>query len=217
MRTGDLFHNSSAEPDILRLDEGAWLLKRHAAEVSGDLLAGIDIITQSAPWRHMVVPGGHEMSVAMTNCGTYGWVSERQGYRYASHDPMTGQPWPPIPDAFMSLATRAAEMAGFTGFVPDACLINRYAHGAKMGLHQDKDEQDMTQPIVSVSLGLPAVFQFGGFKRADKAERVWLEHGDIVVWGGADRLRYHGIQALKAGTHEATGEYRYNLTFRKAR
>jgi alkylated DNA repair protein (DNA oxidative demethylase) len=217
MQNHDLFPPASMDSTSVRLGEAALLLKHEASSEAGILLDSINQIISAAPWRHMVTPGGFEMSVAMTNCGDYGWVSERQGYRYASHDPMTGQPWPPIPDAFMLLATRAAEMAGFPGFVPDACLINRYAHGAKMGLHQDKDEQDMTQPIVSVSLGLPAVFQFGGFKRADKVERVWLEHGDIVVWGGADRLRYHGIQPLKAGTHEATGEYRYNLTFRKAR
>ena len=177
----------------------------------------IDRIIERAPWRHMVVPGGYEMSVAMSNCGSYGWVADRAGYRYSKHDHLTDKPWPPMSELFLQLALDAAVKAGYHGFVPDACLINRYATGARMGLHQDKDEQDMAQPIVSISLGLPAIFQFGGAKRNDKVERILLENGDAVVWGGPDRLRYHGIQPLKQGEHPLTGPYRYNLTFRKAR
>lgn len=217
MRTGDLFQQAQTPSGSIQLGAGAWLLKSHAREVAADLLAAIDLMTASAPWRHMVVPGGYQMSVAMTNCGTYGWITDRTGYRYSVDDPLTGVPWPVMPESFLYLAQTAAEQAGYAGFTPDACLINRYAHGAKMGLHQDKDEQDMAQPIVSISLGLPAIFQFGGSKRSDKVERILLENGDAVVWGGPDRLRYHGIQPLKQGEHPLTGPYRYNLTFRKAR
>jgi alkylated DNA repair protein (DNA oxidative demethylase) len=164
----------------------------------------------------MVTPGGFEMSVAMTNCGRLGWASDRKGYRYAPLDPLTGQRWPEMPDIFLKLAASAAAAAGFDAFVPDACLINRYAPGAKLSLHQDKDERDFRQPIVSVSLGVPAVFLFGGLKRSDKTRQVPLAHGDVVVWGGPDRLRYHGVLALKHGDHPLLGSHRINLTFRKA-
>jgi alkylated DNA repair protein (DNA oxidative demethylase) len=164
----------------------------------------------------MVTPGGYRMSVAMTNCGSLGWVSDRTGYRYSTIDPESGLPWPQMPDAFFRLATSAAAQAGFTQYVPDACLINRYAPGAKLSLHQDKDEKDFGQPIVSVSLGIPAVFLFGGLKRSDKPARVSLTHGDVVVWGGPDRLRYHGVLPLKESHHPVVGGYRVNLTIRKA-
>lgn len=217
MSTADLFHSDqTAQPELLRLGEGAWLLQGFASKVAVDVLAAIDTIAEHAPWRHMVVPGGHEMSVAMTNCGPYGWVSDRSGYRYASHDPLTGEPWPPMPALLLELAKAAASQAGYSAFTPDACLINRYAAGARMGLHQDRDERDMAQPIVSVSLGLPATFLFGGLRRSDKTQRLLVQHGDIVVWGGPDRLRYHGIQPLKQGRHPLSGPYRFNLTFRKA-
>ena len=223
MQTNDLFLSAQTPEPLqtrpgapVRLAKGAVLLKAYAHERSSALMALIDSIVTAAPWRHMATPGGFEMSVAMSNCGTFGWVSDRTGYRYAQHDPLTGQPWPPMPQALLDLAGQAARMAGYVDFVPDACLINRYAEGARMGLHQDKDEQDMSQPIVSVSLGLPAIFQFGGLKRADKVQRILLEHGDVVVWGGPDRLRYHGIQPLKPGQHALTGPYRFNLTLRKA-
>lgn len=156
------------------------------------------------------------MSAAMTNCGALGWITDRSGYRYSSTDPQSGQPWPEMPYAFRTLARTAAEEAGFPGFLPDACLMNRYEPGAKMSLHQDKDEHDFSQPIVSVSLGLPAVFLFGGLERSDKAARVPLHHGDVVVWGGPARLRYHGILPLKTGEHSLTGAYRFNLTLRSA-
>ena len=164
----------------------------------------------------MITPGGFRMSVAMTNCGVLGWVSDRSGYRYDVMDPEGSQPWPPMPDPFLRLATRAAAKAGFQKFVPDACLINRYDPGARLTLHQDKNELDYDQPIVSVSLGLPATFLFGGLKRADKTIRVQLRHGDVVVWGGPARLRYHGVLQLKEGHHPLTGGHRINLTFRKA-
>jgi DNA oxidative demethylase len=164
----------------------------------------------------MVTPSGHRMSVAMTNCGTAGWVTDRTGYRYDSHDPETGRRWPSMPDVFADLAAQAAARAGFDGFAPDACLINRYETGARLSLHQDKDERDFSAPIVSVSLGLPAVFLFGGLRRADSPRRVPLAHGDVVVWGGPARLLYHGVLPLEAGHHPLTGGHRINLTFRRA-
>jgi len=181
------------------------------------LYGEIGKIVAAAPFRHMLTPGGFRMSVAMSNCGTAGWVTDQSGYRYQPNDPESGQPWPPMPAIFSRLAETAAAAAGFSGFAPDACLINRYQPGARMSLHQDKDERDLTQPIVSVSLGLPAVFQFGGLQRSVTATRVTLTHGDVVVWGGPDRLRYHGVLALKAGEHPEIGACRLNLTFRKAR
>jgi alkylated DNA repair protein (DNA oxidative demethylase) len=164
----------------------------------------------------MVTPGGFRMSVAMTNCGRLGWVTDRAGYRYDPTDPESGRPWPPLLAVFARLAADAASEAGFPGFLPDACLVNRYDPGAKLSLHQDRDEQDFDQPIVSVSLGLPAVFLFGGSKRSDKQARIPLRHGDIVVWGGPDRLRFHGIAPLADGDHPVVGPHRINLTFRKA-
>jgi alkylated DNA repair protein (DNA oxidative demethylase) len=164
----------------------------------------------------MITPGGYRMSVAMTNCGPLGWVSDKTGYRYDVIDPVSGLKWPPMPESFLRLATAAASEAGFPGFAPDACLINRYEPGAKLSLHQDKDEQDFDQPIVSVSLGIPAVFLFGGLKRADKTMRISVTHGDVVVWGGPARLRYHGVMPLKESDHPLLGPQRINLTFRKA-
>jgi alkylated DNA repair protein (DNA oxidative demethylase) len=165
----------------------------------------------------MITPGGYRMSVAMSNCGALGWTSDRSGYRYSPVDPESGKPWPAMPAALRRLAESAAAEAGFPSFAPDACLINRYQAGAKLSLHQDRDETDYSQPIASVSLGLPAVFQWGGMKRADRPVRVHLRHGDVVVWGGEDRLRFHGVTPLKEGNHPVTGPYRINLTFRKAR
>jgi alkylated DNA repair protein (DNA oxidative demethylase) len=174
-------------------------------------------IAERAPFRHMVTPGGFRMSVAMTNCGQVGWVSDRKGYRYDACDPETGLPWPPMPESFSRLAADAACEAGYAGFQPDACLVNRYEPGARLTLHQDRDERDYTAPIGSVSLGLPAVFRFGGTTRKDRPRRIPLESGDIVVWGGPTRLAYHGVAALKDGDHPLTGRCRINLTFRKAR
>jgi alkylated DNA repair protein (DNA oxidative demethylase) len=198
------------------LGPGAVVLRRFAVPDETAILAALSAITTDAPFRHMITPGGFRMSVAMTNCGSVGWVADNTGYRYDAIDPEGGKPWPRMPDVFRKLAQDAAASGGFNGFEPDACLINRYAPGTRLSLHQDKDERDFSQPIVSVSLGIPAVFLFGGLRRNDKSMRVPLTHGDIVVWGGPARLHYHGIMPLKEGHHSLTGEYRINLTFRKA-
>jgi alkylated DNA repair protein (DNA oxidative demethylase) len=198
------------------LAEGATLLRGFAAAEVGGLVAALGPITAAAPFRHMVTPGGHTMSVAMTSCGDAGWVSDRGGYRYEPLDPKTGRAWPAMPSAFFELAPRAAATAGFAGFVPISCLINRYAPKAKMSLHQDKDEGDFSAPIVSVSLGLPAVFLFGGRKRSDRPSRIRLVSGDVVVWGGPARMNFHGVAPLADGTDPMTGNTRINLTFRRA-
>ena len=199
-----------------KLQDGAVLLRGRALPVERALLTAIDRIAAQAPFRRMTTPGGFQMSVAMTNCGSVGWVTDRTGYRYDPRDPDSGAPWPLMPDVFLALARDAAEEAGFTGFVPDACLINCYEPGARLSLHQDKDERDYAHPVVSVSLGLPATFQFGGLKRNDRPLKVSLRHGDVVVWGGPARLVYHGVLVLKEGEHPALGRRRVNLTFRKA-
>lgn len=193
------------------------LLRGFANAIEAELIAALRDLVAQAPFRHMVTPGGHTMSVAMTNCGSAGWVTDRGGYRYDAADPETGKPWPAMPPSFRDLAQRAAAQAGFEGFAPDACLINRYAPGAKMSLHQDKDEGDFSAPIVSVSLGLPATFMFGGLRRSDRPRRYPLQHGDIVVWGGPARLVFHGVAQLADGNHRLLGRQRVNLTFRKAR
>lgn len=203
-------------PRDVELAPGARLLSAFAVGVEADLTDALARVVGRAPFRHMLTPGGRRMSVAMTNCGEVGWVSDRAGYRYASHDPQSGLTWPRMPDAFLDLAARAAERAGFPGFVPDACLVNRYDPGARLTLHQDRDERDFGAPIVSVSLGLPAVFLFGGERRTDRRQRVALEHGDVVVWGGPARLRFHGVLPLQPGRHPLLGPHRVNLTMRKA-
>lgn len=196
--------------------EGATLLRGFAAPVAATLLAAIESIVAAAPFRHMVTPGGRRMSVAMTNCGSGGWVTDRYGYRYTAADPLTQRPWPKLPAVFFSLAARAAATVGFAGFAPDACLINRYQPGARLTLHQDRDEREFKAPIVSVSLGLPAVFLFGGLRRRDRPRRIRMESGDVAVWGGPARLAYHGIAPLAGGDHPLTGRCRINLTLRKA-
>lgn len=217
MTTGDLFADHPPADDArIALGEAAFVLRGFALADAPALLAAVDAIAQRAPFRHMVTPGGFEMSVALTNSGKLGWTSDRRGYRYATHDPLTGNGWPPLPDVFLRLARNAAAEAGFPGFTPDACLINRYVPGARLSLHQDKDEQDYGAPIVSVSLGMPAIFLFGGHRRADRTQRIPLFHGDVAVWGGPDRLRYHGIAPLKDHAHTLLGSQRINLTFRKA-
>jgi alkylated DNA repair protein (DNA oxidative demethylase) len=192
------------------------VLRGFARNLAAELVAAVENIAVAAPFRNMVTPGGYRMSVAMTNCGRAGWVTDRSGYRYDPVDPMTGQPWPTIPGLFRRLAGDAAAAGGFAGFEPDACLINRYEPGTKLSLHRDEDERDLTAPIVSVSLGLPAVFLFGGKKRGDRPRRIGLESGDVVVWGGPDRLAYHGVAPLAEGDDPLTGSRRINLTFRKA-
>jgi len=197
--------------------EGAVLLPGFARTIEVELLEALRAIIEQSPFRHMTTPGGHQMSVAMTNCGGFGWVTDRSGYRYDRNDPQSGKPWPPMPGAFRELARAAADRGGFGGFAPDACLVNRYQPGARMSLHQDRDENDFSAPIVSVSLGLPATFLFGGLKRSDKPRRFRLEHGDVVVWGGPTRLAFHGVAPLAEGEHSLLGRQRINLTFRKAR
>jgi alkylated DNA repair protein (DNA oxidative demethylase) len=204
------------EPARQDLGPGAVLLRGRALPVERPILAAIDAIVAKSPFRRMVTPGGFAMSVAMTNCGAAGWITDRRGYRYDPHDPLSGLPWPPMPDLFVRLATAAAADAGFRGFVPDSCLINCYEPGARLSLHQDRNERDFGQPIVSVSLGLPATFQFGGCRRESRPMAVRLRHGDVAVWGGVSRLAYHGILALKDGEHPAVGRRRLNLTLRKA-
>ena len=199
-----------------RLGPQAWVLRGYALPRVDALLAALADIEAEAPFRQMKTPGGFTMSAALSSCGALGWTSDRRGYHYSSLDPDSGRPWPPMPEVFVRLAREAAAAAGFEGFAPDACLINRYLPGARMSLHQDKNERDFDAPIVSVSLGMSAVFLFGGHARADKAARVPLHHGDVAVWGGADRLRYHGILPLGAQPHPLMGARRINLTFRQA-
>ena len=210
-----LFDSDPAQPSRQQLEEGAVLLRGFATAEAPLLLQEVARIADVAPFRHLVTPGGHTMSVAMTNCGRVGWVSDRTGYRYTPTDPDSGAVWPAMPAAFLDLAERAAAEAGFAGYDPDACLINRYFAGSKLGLHQDKDEKDAWAPIVSVSLGLPAVFLWGGKRRGDSVRRLRVENGDVAVWGGPARFVYHGVAPLKDGQHPLTGNARINLTFRK--
>jgi alkylated DNA repair protein (DNA oxidative demethylase) len=216
--TADLF---AAVPDVRPLREamadGAVLLRGFVKPFERELIASLREIVAQAPFRRMFTPGGHQMSVAMTNCGNAGWVTDHSGYRYDGIDPVSGEPWPAMPPVFRALAEAAADEGGFASFSPDACLINRYAPAARMSLHQDRNENDFGAPIVSVSLGLPATFLFGGPKRADKPQRYRLEHGDVVVWGGPSRLFFHGVAPLADGDHAVMGRQRINLTFRKAR
>ncbi|MGH9518188.1 MAG: DNA oxidative demethylase AlkB [Terriglobales bacterium] len=201
---------------MITIGPGAALLPGDAHADEAALLEELRRVAVAAPFRHMVTRGGHAMSVAMTNCGPLGWVSDRRGYRYAPTDPESGAAWPAMPAAFLRLAGAAAGRAGYADFEPDACLINRYEPGAKMGMHQDQDESDFGQPIVSVSLGLNATFLFGGRRRSDPVRKIELSHGDVVVFGGESRLNYHGVQALKPGHHPRLGPVRINLTFRRA-
>src|SRR5680860_497887 len=217
LMTPDLFADQPVEMTTEILSEGALLLRQFASVQEQDLLSEIRKVTAVAPLRRMKTPGGHSMSVAMSCCGSWGWVTDARGYRYQAEDPCSGDPWPAMPSVFAGLARSAALAAGYSNFTPDACLINRYEPGAKMGLHQDKNERDLSQPIVSVSLGLPQVFQFGGLTRSERPLNIPVGHGDVAVWGGPSRLRYHGVLTLKAGTHPVTGPCRYNLTFRCAR
>ena len=213
--TLDLFAADTPELDDEILDDGAAVLRGFALDRVDALKAALAQVEAAAPFRHLVTPGGFRMSVAMTNCGELGWVSDRRGYRYDPVDPESGARWPALPGAFRALARDAAARAGYPGFDPQACLVNRYAPGARLSMHQDRDERDLRAPIVSVSLGLPATFLWGGDARGDKARRVPLHHGDVVVWGGPSRLRFHGIAPLKDGEHPFAGGHRINLTFRR--
>ena len=217
MSTGeDLFRRLAAPRGCVQLADGAVHLPGFATVAAPDLLASLEAVLATAPFRHMITPGGHRMSVAMTNCGSLGWVTDRRGYRYDARDPDSGAPWPWMPRHLSALARRAAAAAGFPAFLPDSCLINRYAPGTQLSLHQDRNERDFSQPIVSVSFGLAANFLFGGLARTERPRRVRLEHGDVVVWGGPSRLAFHGVAPLPDGIHPLTGNSRLNLTFRRA-
>ncbi|CAH1207602.1 DNA oxidative demethylase [Candidatus Nitrotoga sp. BS] len=198
------------------LDDGAFLLRGFAKNVDADLMCALEKVVTQSPLRHMITPGGFRMSVAMSNCGQVGWITDRRGYRYDAFDPETGRPWPALPEIFIDIARRAAMCAGYENFLPDACLINCYEPGARLSLHQDKNERDESAPIVSVSLGLPAVFLFGGLSRTIRPKRYQLVHGDVAVWGGPARFNFHGIAPLLDGYHPILGRKRINLTFRKA-
>lgn len=216
--TADLFDNvAEAQPSREEIADGAVLLRGFVTPIESELIEAVRAIVAQSPFRRMITPGGHQMSVAMTNCGERGWITDHTGYRYDPVDPRTGAPWPAMPPLFRDLARRAAEQGGFADFAPDACLVNRYEPGARLSLHQDKDELDYSAPIVSVSLGLPATFLFGGPARSDKPGRFRLVHGDVVVWGGASRLSYHGVAPLADGEHPLLGRKRLNLTFRRTR
>jgi len=215
MKSGEFLFPDEAAPSKEELQEGAFVLRGFVTAEAPRLVAEVDRIASIAAFRHLITPGGYGMSVAMTNCGRVGWVSDVRGYRYDPRGPDTGTPWPAMPAAFLDVAARAAAEAGFPSYDPDACLINRYVAGAKLSLHQDRDENDAWSPIVSVSLGLPAVFLWGGKRRADPIRRLRLENGDVVVWGGPARFTYHGVGPLKDGCHPLTGATRFNLTFRK--
>lgn len=215
--TMDLFDNpNDGKQWQEQIASGAIVLHGFVQSEDTMLLAELENILSIAPFRHMITPGGFRMSVAMTNCGSLGWVTDKTGYRYDCVDPLSGLPWPQMPASFLKLAANAAAQAGFYEFIPDACLINRYEPGTKLSLHQDKDEKNFAEPVVSVSLGIPAIFLFGGFNRSEKPQRVHLAHGDVIVWGGPSRLRYHGIMPIKEGYHSLVGKYRLNFTFRKA-
>jgi alkylated DNA repair protein (DNA oxidative demethylase) len=207
---------TATQADASSLAPGAWLLRGFALPMERSLTSALAAIAEAAPFRHLEIPGGLRMSVASTNCGEWGWMSDRRGYRYCADDPLTGRPWPDMPPEFRELAASAAAAAQFPGFVPDACLINEYQPRARMGLHQDKDERDFTQPIVSVSLGLPATFLLGGGARRDKPRRIGLGHGDVVVFGGPARLLFHGVAPVRPGVHPLLGARRINLTFRRS-
>ncbi|MGB6242624.1 MAG: DNA oxidative demethylase AlkB [Castellaniella sp.] len=199
-----------------RMGSAAGILRGFALPDVDALLPALADIQAASPFRHMITPGGFTMSVALSNCETLGWTSDRFGYRYSRVDPSHGRPWPAMPAVFLRLAQRAAAAAGFDGFAPDACLINRYVPGSRLSLHQDKNEVDSSAPIVSVSLGMAAVFVFGGHARTDKCFRTSLLHGDVAVWGGEDRMRYHGVLPMVDAPHPLLGSQRINLTFRKA-
>lgn len=215
----EIFGPAPAPPDqgVLRIDAGAVLQRAFAQPIAHDLIDAIESVADRAPFRHMVTRRGGTLSVAMSNCGELGWVSDRSGYRYDPIDPESGQHWPKMPPLFADLAQRAARAAGFAEFSPDVCLINRYQPGNRLGLHQDMDEGEFLSPIVSVSLGLPAIFLWGGKRRAERPRRIPLAHGDVVVWGGPARMNFHGVHSVAAGEHPLTGGSRYNLTFRRAR
>lgn len=210
----DLFPGRG-ESEPLAIGTGAFCFKGAITADGSEVLRAVRHVIAQAPFRHLTTPGGRQMSVAMSNCGQLGWVSDHAGYRYQTTDPITGKAWPSMPRVLLTTAQQLASRAGFANFHPDVCLINRYRAKDRMGLHQDKDEGNVTAPIVSLSLGLPATFIWGGLHRTGSTQRFLLEHGDAMVWGAADRLRFHGVAPLKAGEHPLTGDCRINITFRQ--
>ncbi|MGX9760567.1 DNA oxidative demethylase AlkB [Pseudomonas shahriarae] len=216
--TGDLFSDEALQQPARReqIGEQSYVLRGYALPWLERVLPELRAVLVQSPFRHMVTPGGLTMSAALSSCGALGWTTSPQGYRYSPLDPERQQPWPSMPAVLRELAINAASAAGFDGFAPDACLINRYVPGARMSLHQDKNERDYNAPVVSLSLGLPAVFLFGGHQRSDKTQKISLFHGDVAVWGGVDRLRFHGVLPIKEGAHPRMGPQRINLTFRTA-
>ena len=213
--SSDTLWSEPLQPSEEILSEGVTLLRAFCSDEAASLYKVIDAVADTAPFRQMVVPSGHTMSVAMTNTGALGWTTDRTGYRYRALDPLTGLPWPPMDSSLLSLARRAASAGGFPDFIPNSCLINRYSIGTRLSLHQDKDEKDYAHPIVSVSLGLPATFLLGTLRRSDTPRRIRVEHGDVLVWGGPARLIFHGVAPIATGSHPLTGPFRINLTFRR--
>ncbi|MEO7775386.1 MAG: DNA oxidative demethylase AlkB [Steroidobacteraceae bacterium] len=211
----ELFEPENRSGERETLGRQAAVLRGFALPRVPELLDAMRAVEHSAPFRHMQTPGGFTMSVALTNCGSVGWTSDRCGYRYAAEDPLTGRNWPALPRVFLQLARDAALELGFADYSPDACLVNRYVPGSRLSLHQDRSERDLQAPVVSVSLGIPAIFLFGGMQRSGRCRRVQLVHGDVVVWGGVDRMRFHGVLPVKTAQHSLLGEQRVNFTFRK--
>ncbi|QRR30548.1 DNA oxidative demethylase AlkB [Pseudomonas simiae] len=216
--TADLFADDALQQPAGReqIGEQSYVLRGLALPWIERILPELRRVLAQSPFRQMVTPGGFTMSAALSSCGDLGWTTDTSGYRYSPVDPRSQQPWPQMPEVLRQLAVQAAAQAGFFDFAPDACLINRYVPGAKMSLHQDKNERRYSEPVVSISLGLPAIFLFGGHERSDKPRKVSLFHGDVVVWGGVDRLRFHGVMPIKDGLHPIMGPQRINLTFRTA-
>jgi DNA oxidative demethylase len=194
---------------------GAVLMRAFGRADDVDILQAVESVIAQAPLRHLQTPGGYTMSIQTTRCGSMGWVSEPGGYRYAPSNPSTRAPWPAMPQCLLDFAVRAATEAGYPDFVPDSCMVNQYLPGNKLGLHQDRDERDLRAPVVSLSLGLPAIFLFGGLQRTGKTQRYRLAHGDVVVWGGPSRLAFHGVLPVADGDHALVGRRRVNVTFRK--
>lgn len=199
------------------LAEGAMVLRRFATPVVVALMEGVEAVVAQSPLRRLIVPNGRPMRIEMTNCGLVGWVNIDGRYRYSRVDPLTGRSWPGMPATFRRIAGAAASAAGYPDFQPAVCIINRYAVGADLQMHQDRDDTQDRQPVVSVSLGLPAIFHFGGQGRGEKPLTIPLDDGDVVVWGGASRMHRHGVAPVAPGVHPRTGAYRYNLTFRTAK
>jgi len=207
----NLFSQLVAEPTHEEIFPGAVLMRSLALPQDNEFFTAAEAIIAARPLHHTTTPSGLPMGVMVTDCGD----SRAFANRWDTANPERMRLWPPMPPLLRDFAIRCAVRSGFPQFRPDACHINRYQAGTKLGLHQDRHECDWTQPIVSLSFGLECIFLLGGLQRTDKPRRILLEHGDVIVWGGPSRMRFHGVQPLKPGHHPLTGPYRYNLTFRK--